>query len=265
MHPVWTAGLAREGSCEATTLRNSSPAHQCRGARTSASMRYHIDIILTRSIDAAPSPPTPAPERVASPSTPSPACPRDPAGIGHGRCHLAEPMDGRSGIDVLPCAVGGGRGPATLRGRCRPGCRFLPADRKAPGLLQRMPQDELDLPVDAAQLVARPTLQRDDDLRIRAQQEWSTYSHTGYLCRALVLTAGRVARPPDCTASRLLAMAALRSSLSSTIWLGQVLERHIHHADRPAQDPGSRRGAFIHAIRCAYIACTRNMKHKDKD
>ena len=69
---------------------------------------------------------------------------------------------------------------------CRATTRRSPlAVREPPLALQRAPQDELDLPVDAAQLVAGPPLQGREDLRIDAQQERLAGGHpaTGAGCR----------------------------------------------------------------------------------
>jgi hypothetical protein len=46
-----------------------------------------------------------------------------------------------------------------------------------PGVLQRATQDELDLPVQAAQVVVRPALERIEDVPVDAQQKGFTFSH----------------------------------------------------------------------------------------
>src|SRR5439155_7590276 len=101
------------------------------------------------------------------------------------------------------------------RGRCGPGGR--PA-RQPPFLLQRTPEHELDLPVQAPQIVPRPALQRVEDRGIDPQQEGLALGHGSlhHWYSVPAFTMGCVSCSLHSTTSRLLTMAALRSSSRTT-------------------------------------------------
>ena len=99
-------------------------------------------------------------------------------------------------------------------------------------------QQEFDLRVDAAQVIGGPALQILPQLGRQAQQEGLAVggSH-GYAYRVPVLMTGEASELPHSTTSRLLTMAALRSSSSLTVLLrSSSLQRHVHHADGVLHD-----------------------------
>src|SRR5512145_811972 len=58
--------------------------------------------------------------------------------------------------------------------------RLLPAARRAPRVQERAPEQELDLTVQAPQLVVGPLLEGREQLRVHPEQEWlSLGGHLG--------------------------------------------------------------------------------------
>ena len=57
--------------------------------------------------------------------------------------------------------------------------------RRAAGVLKRLAQDKLDLPVQTTQVVIRPALQAFQEIRIDPEQEWFPLGHdiTDRSCR----------------------------------------------------------------------------------
>ncbi len=68
-------------------------------------------------------------------------------------------------------------GPGGIWRRWRRGVSIQP-----PGLIESPPQEELDLRVDAAQVVVRPTLQGEERPLVEAEQEGLAFGHGG-VCR----------------------------------------------------------------------------------
>ena len=106
-------------------------------------------------------------------------------------------------------------------------------------LLGRPAQEELDLRVEAAQIVVRPALDGVQHGGIDAKEERFAIGHdrtvTDRSCPVLIT--GCVLRSPHSTTSRLLTIAALRSSSSWMIdFCRQHVERHFDHADRAFDD-----------------------------
>src|SRR5580692_2856100 len=88
----------------------------------------------------------------------------------------------------------------------------------APGY--RLPQDELDLGVHAAQIIRRPFLDLLPQFRRDPKQKrFARFPGHDQVYRVPVLITGDASEFPHNTTSRLLTMAALRSSSSLTTFL----------------------------------------------
>ena len=130
------------------------------------------------------------------------------------------------------------------------------AGGQPPGIAQGPPQQPLDVGVEAAQVVRGPAGERGVDWRVEAEQgrlalrpgscdPGAPLSGRSGLRRSLVERAGVDDRggrwSPQRTTSRLLTIAALRSSSSSTMPCSiEPGEGHLDHADRALDDPGAR-------------------------
>jgi hypothetical protein len=134
--------------------------------------------------------------------------------------------------------------------------RIVTAAFDSSGVLERATQEKLDLRVDAPQLVARPALECGVRRRIEAQQKSLPLGHPPLLVER---TGVDDRLRPSVRAEHDQQIAHHRGLPllieTDDLLLGQLLQRHLHHADRAVdnfsarRDDGARLLALEHGVR----------------